>query len=141
MSELWQTTLFIVIGGWLFTLTGAFVGTIFILITRVNDVGNRVTRLETAFELMGNRTIQALHSPDDHLELDGLVEKYMENNYDLPLEDWETVKETCEKIAGDTARKREDRLTAGLAAGTAGCFRSESLHDVHEVLGTVVLNC
>lgn len=80
---------------------------------------NRLTRLETAFELMGSNTLKAMHSPDDHLEMDGLVEKYIMNGNDLPMEDWETVLESCTVIAADTSRPREDRLAAGLAAAFA----------------------
>lgn len=80
---------------------------------------NRLTRLETTLELMGRNTMTAMHSPDDHLEMDGLVEKYTANNNDLPLEDWETVKERCTEISKDVSRPREDRLAAGLAAAFA----------------------
>lgn len=112
MSELWQTTLFIVMGGWLAIMSGAGFAFAF-------TASNRVTRLETALEFMGANTIKALHSPDDHLGMDGLVEKYEANNNDLPLEDWLTVKARCEQIMADTSKPRDDRLAAGLAAAFA----------------------
>jgi hypothetical protein len=112
MSELWQTTLFIVMGGWLAIMTGAGFAFAF-------TISNRMTRMETTFELMGSNAFKAMHSPSDHLELDGLVEKYEANNNDLPMEDWEAVLNRCTMIASNQTKPREDRLAAGLCAAFA----------------------
>lgn len=82
----------------------------------------RVTRIEVNVEWttrllhgLEKASIENLHNPDDHLNMDALVDKYVANNDDLPIEDWIRVYEICQIIQLDPLRNRPDCALARLA--------------------------
>lgn len=70
----------------------------------------RVTRLETLFEIFGRKAAQILHSPHTP-ELDHYLEKYLNNN--MSEEDWKKLLVLVELLENDVNKPREER---GLAA-------------------------
>ena len=86
---------------------------------QISSLETNVEWIKRSFEMLGGGIMKSLHSPDDHLGLDGLVDKYTLNNDDLPMEDWLTVAERTHVIAHDFNRAREDRLIAALAEAFA----------------------
>lgn len=74
----------------------------------------RVTRVETLFESMGARAIKSLHSPDNHLKVDGFVDKYHNGHYDMSQADWIEFKMLLETIHDDKTKTDLERSSANL---------------------------
>lgn len=89
------------------------------LIMTVSELKTDVKWLIHTMDSMGGNAFRALHSPSDHLGFDGLVEKYESNGYDLPTEDWISVRDRCDEMAKDVNRPIEERIGLGLAAAFA----------------------
>src|SRR5689334_2371047 len=69
---------------------------------KINDFNmnlvQRVTKLEAFIELLGQKTARMLHSPDDHLGLDQLLDKYLDRNYELTIDEWRQGIARCEEV-------------------------------------------
>lgn len=82
----------------------------------------RVTRLEVRLEAfidgVGKKSARGLHSPDDHLNLDVLLDKYLSRHYELTPGEWKELHDRCEVIIEGTngATGNERSLAALLAA-------------------------
>lgn len=63
---------------------------------RVTKVEVIVEHLESSFEIMMGKALRKMHSPDDHLGLDDIIDEYIEK-HDLPMDKWIIVRDTCEK--------------------------------------------
>jgi hypothetical protein len=80
-------------------------------------MSERVTRLEAVMALFGQKAAKLLHSPDDHLNIDALLDKYLDRNYELTFEDWGALLSQCEKIEEDKSLQKDTRtLAAWLSA-------------------------
>lgn len=82
-------------------------------------VTQRITRLETMFDMLGKRAAKILHSPDDHLGIDALLDKYILGHYDLPSEDWIVLKTSLAEIENDTSRSKDERLLCAFVSALA----------------------
>lgn len=84
---------------------------------RFSELSTRVTRLEAVMALFGQKAAKLLHSPDDHLGIDNLLDKYLDRNYELTYAEWEALLIACEIIENDTSKSKGERtLAAWLAA-------------------------
>lgn len=70
---------------------------------RQNKIVERLIRVETFLETLGKEAFGKLHRDDDEYGLDYYCEKYVENDCDLPMEDWENVLAICNRrLASNT---------------------------------------
>lgn len=84
-------------------------------------VVQRLTRLEVSFELwmqnMGNRAAKALHRHDDKYHMDALLDKYLDRNYELNLNEWKSLRDHCLVVENDpSASDKEHVFSAWLGA-------------------------
>ena len=86
-----------------------------------NDAVQRLVKLEVTvdfwgrtFERMGEKALKMLHSPDDHLGLDTLVDEY-NKSFDLPLDKWLRLNNICQAIIDDDTKPKEERTLALLS--------------------------
>lgn len=70
----------------------------------------RITRLETFFEVLGKKAAQVLHSPHTP-ELDYHLEKYI--NGKMQDGDWATLLVLVEEIEHDLTKSKSERALAG----------------------------
>lgn len=80
---------------------------------------SRLTRMEVTFDLMGRKAIEAMHSPDDHLGLDHLIDEYVRRNYELTLKEWQELKEICDLLINDKTISHETKALAVLGSALA----------------------
>jgi len=102
----------------IFWVLGGACGCIGALFVMGHNFAQRMTKLETSadlfrmtLDLLGRKTMKALHSPDDHLGLDWLVDEYVRRNYELDPQQWQLVHDICEKRLESESLKPEDRPT------------------------------
>lgn len=74
------------------------------------SLAQRITRLETFFEVFGRKAAQILHSPHT-AELDNYLDKYLANT--MVDSDWSELLRLVEDLENDTSKPKEER---GLAA-------------------------
>lgn len=75
----------------------------------------RVTRIETLFEILGEKFAKVLHSPHTP-ELDSYLEKYVDKGYELSFNEWRELMERCEAIENDLANPKDQRLLAAFVS-------------------------
>lgn len=128
MSENWAIALVIfVLGQFAIVVTGGIVA-FFNLSSRVSDLDksceHRITELETKAEKwFVLSATKGLHSPDNHLEADSEIERfvtlYKQHNHDLPNnegENWQHFESVFTNIVdNDKANPNERALAEGLA--------------------------
>lgn len=92
----------------------------------VDDLSRRLVAVETRqairdkfFDELDKRIFTLLHSPDDHLGLDKLIDKYRSQNHELSVEDWTALKFRCDEIFRNESLPKDERLLASL--GLALC--------------------
>lgn len=78
------------------------------------DIIQRVTRLEAVLEHIGNKSAKILHSPDDHLGIDELLDKYLDREYELTMKEWQILMKRCEEIENDRTLAQGSRLAAAM---------------------------
>ena len=88
-------------------------------VTFAFGVSQRITRLETMFDMLGKRAARILHSPDDHLGIDALLDKYILGHYDLPSGDWIILKSKLAQIENDPSRSKDERLLCAFVSAPA----------------------
>jgi hypothetical protein len=80
----------------------------------------RVTRLETRWDNfvynLGEKSARGLHSPNDHLGLDALLDKYLSHHYELTREEWSELNARCEQIVDDLKASDKERSLAAILA-------------------------
>lgn len=81
--------------GVLFLCVGSGAMAYWNVLGKFTDIAERVTRTETFIEMLGMESFTKLHRDDNAYGLDHYVNKYVEHNYDLPMEDWRTVLAIC----------------------------------------------
>lgn len=101
-------------------IIGIVVSNAIAVVTVYVNLVQRITKLEAKFEMfilaLGNKAARALHSPDDHLGLDSLLDKYLSHHYDLSLEEWIELAGKCNIIVGDTNGTKTESSLAGILA-------------------------
>lgn len=74
----------------------------------------RVTKVETFISLLGTKAARALHSPDDHLGLDTILDEYLTHNYEMSYDSWTLLHEKCEDIIKNKEAKPSERSLAAI---------------------------
>lgn len=114
MNESWQIALF----GWCFggigtVVLGALWG-FFFLWTKIGELKNDVVRLSTQFEDWLNRAgelaAKALHSPDNHLKIDDYLDKYLDQHYDMSVQEWVEFRSVLQPIAESEESEKISKL-------------------------------
>ena len=85
----------------------------------------RITRLETFFEVLGKKAANILHSPHTP-ELDSFIEKYVSDKM-LP-DDWQHLLRLVDDVEGNLDRPKEERALAAMVA--AACRKKLNLQAV-----------
>lgn len=101
MNETLQIWLY----GALFACVG--VGAFFVL-----QFSIRLTRIETMFDLLGKRAAKFLHSPDNHLGVDKLLELYVDHQHELTMQQWEDLMFAMEVIVKNSSANANEKLLA-----------------------------
>lgn len=98
-------TMITVLGGWCFLNTKQ-------IFTIKDDVKKIVLALELFIAENGKGAAIILHSPDDHLGMDKLLDKYIANHFSLSMEDWIRLKELCEQVKNDSNTSVSEKMAA-----------------------------
>lgn len=101
MNETLQIWLY----GALFACVG--VGAFFVL-----QFSIRLTRIETMFDLLGKRAAKLLHSPDNHLGVDRLLELYVDHQHELTMQQWEDLKFAMEALITSNKSSANEKVLA-----------------------------
>lgn len=101
MNETLLIWLFGGIAAWL----GAVTGLVLVLKTEV-------TKIRTILIITSKRAAEILHSPDDHLGIDELLDKYKAKEHELSYGEWQELKVRCEEIIANPACPKSERLLA-----------------------------
>lgn len=82
-------------------------------------ISNRVTRLETAFEFwssamerLGLRAAKALHSPDDHLGIDKLLDQYTDHHHEMTYDQWVMLANVMDEVIDRKDVDKEKKFMA-----------------------------
>lgn len=87
------------------------------------DLRERVIRLEAVMALFGQKAAKILHSPHDPYGIDHLLDKYLDQNYELTSDEWTILWHQCEMIENDKERSKGERtLAAFLSAISRHCL-------------------
>lgn len=129
MNDEWMQKWVEILLGWVFFGTCAAIGFIINLVQRISrlespsttdgDFDRRLVVIETMLKMAEHNIIKAMHQPDDEYGLDALVEKYIANNNDLPLEDWARIKRVALALMEDKTKDPAERGLFGLLAAFA----------------------
>src|ERR1700743_2287617 len=76
----------------------------------------RLTRIETMFDLLGKRAAKFLHSPDDHLGIDRLLELYVDAHHELTKSQWQDLACAMNKITEDPKVSNNEKILAAFLA-------------------------
>lgn len=79
---------------------------------RLEQVKMRVA-IDLLVDGLGEKIAKVLHSPDDHLGLDQLLDKYLDKQYDLTIQEWNDLKFRCNEITENMSISKNERLMAG----------------------------
>jgi hypothetical protein len=109
MSETLLMWMFGITGAWLVALSGTV---LHLLIAQVKT--NFAINL--FIDSLGDKLAKALHADDDHLGLDSLLDKYLDQHYDLTLDEWLELRDKCNKTLEDTSVSQNERGMAGILA-------------------------
>lgn len=94
---------------WMLGTAGTLVGSGVVAYVAVVQ---RITRLEASWELLGIKAAKILHSPDDHHQIDGLLEKYVDRHYELTFDEWRRLMEVCAEIENNKELPKGERILA-----------------------------
>lgn len=78
----------------------------------------RIVRLETLWESCVKNVAMSFHSPDDHLGIDKILDKYHLNG-ELNFDEWGTLKSVFGRVAGDKTIDQINRMGARLVSDFA----------------------
>lgn len=101
MSETLSVWIFGIMGAWLLIISGG-VFRLFLLFTQI----------QTTLIITSKEAAKILHSPDDHLGIDKLLEKYVEREHELTWDEWGELFQRCEEIKNDTSVGKNERILA-----------------------------
>lgn len=68
-------------------------------------------------DTLGEKLAKVLHADDDHLNLDALLEKYLNRHYELSYDEWTLLKDRCNQIMNNKGVSQLERSLAGMLAG------------------------
>lgn len=94
---------------WLF---GAAFAAIVSLALSILYLRLEVAKIRTILIITSKRAAEILHSPDDHLGIDSLLDKYKEHEHELTYAQWQELKSRCEEIINNPACTKSERLLA-----------------------------
>lgn len=77
---------------------------------------SEVTKIRTILIITSKRAAEILHSPDDHLGIDELLDEYKKHEYDLSYSQWLELKQRCEEIVQNPGCSKSERLLALLVS-------------------------
>lgn len=98
---------------WLFGGMAAWLGSL----TGLAMVTSReVTKIRTILIITSKRAAEILHSPDDHLQLDALLDEYKKHEHELTNVQWTELKIRCDEIIADPKCTKSERLLALLVS-------------------------
>lgn len=80
-----------------------------------SEIKERLIVIETTINLMGLNAAKSLHSPHTP-ELDTLLEKYIDREYELTVDEWDALLHTCETIMEDKIESHGYRVNAAFLA-------------------------
>lgn len=101
MSEALLIWLFGILGGWMLAITiGGF------------RLHLAVTEVKAILRMTSKRAAEILHSPDDHLGVDKLLDLYIEKENELTTEQWQQLHDAMEKIIADLNVSKQERSLA-----------------------------
>ena len=101
MNETLIIWLFGGVSAWLVAITGM------VLLLKTE-----VTKIRTILVITSKRAAEILHSPDDHLGIDSLLDKYIEKHHELSFREWEQLKGRCEDIIKNPSCTKSERMLA-----------------------------
>lgn len=98
---------------WLFgfVITG-LIGLFVFLVKSHFAVENRLTKVETFLQMFSETAAKVLHSPHTP-DLDRLLEKYMDRNYELSNDEWGELRNICEEVENDANESKGSQAMAG----------------------------
>lgn len=71
-----------------------------------------ITKIRTILIITSKRAAEILHSPDDHLGIDQLLDRYITKEHELSYNDWQELKARCEEIIANPSCAKSERLLA-----------------------------
>lgn len=112
MSETMLIWLFGLLGGWCLGNT-VFV---FKVWTALNDLRYNSDLFRITLTSISKKAAEMLHSPDDHLNMDTMIEMYSRNDGKLTLEEWQRFHKKCEFVSGNPEASKVERFLAEVAS-------------------------
>lgn len=101
-------------------LIAAGITAYFNLFNRVSEnytkLSERLIRLETTMDVIGQNAAKLLHSPHDPWGMDAILDKYIDRNYELSWDEWEEVLKQCNQVMADKSVDKFYRFLAGQLA-------------------------
>lgn len=85
----------------------------------------RITRVEAVLALLGEKAAKLLHQDDDSYGVDKLLDKYLDRNYELKVEEWEVLMKAMEQLESNVTLPVGARLAA--ATVSAVCHHKLSI--------------
>lgn len=85
------------------TTIGAYIS----LIRGQGALSERVAKLEILFETFGRKAARTIHSPHDPYGIDPLLDKYLDRNYELSMEEWKQLYTRTTEIAANPETPKE----------------------------------
>lgn len=71
-----------------------------------------ITEVRAILRMTSKRAAEILHSPDDHLGIDSLLDKYIEREHELTWPEWGQLLDACDAIAKDSVNSKQERFLA-----------------------------
>lgn len=84
-------------------------------ITAYISLVQRLTKIETTIDLLGEKAARVLHSPHTP-DLDRLLEKYVDRHYELSHAEWQELLERCQAIEDDITNPKDQRALAAIVS-------------------------
>lgn len=99
-------------------------GAIGYILSKIFGMDGRLIRIETMLELWGHKSAMVLRSPHSP-ELDGMLDKYVNRDYELTKDEWLRLNCMCEEIESNVSLPKQERALAALISAT--CHHKLSL--------------
>lgn len=102
---------------WLFGIMGAWLVALSVAVLHL-----LIAQVKTNFAInlfidsLGEKLAKALHRDDDKFGLDALLDKYLDQHYDLTMEEWIELRDLCNKTLANHSISKNERGMAGMLA-------------------------
>lgn len=100
-------------------LLGVLIGAYIKLMDRINRVSERIVRMETVWDMFGEKAAKILHRDDDAYGVDSLLNKYLDKHYDLSMPEWNQLHEAMERVANNPDIPKSERTLAAFLSALA----------------------